>query len=63
MKKIKVRLLVSRAGAGVANSAGDVIEVSEAEAKRLMEAVPPQAVPVRENPSIEHTAPKGKPKS
>jgi hypothetical protein len=45
---MKVKLLVSRAGAGVAYSAGEEIEVSEAEAKRLMEAVPPQAIPVRE---------------
>ncbi len=42
---MKVRLLISRAGAGFAQSAGEVIEVSDAEAKRMFEANPPQAVP------------------
>lgn len=44
---MKVRLLVSRAGAGFAQSAGDEIDVSKEEAKRMMEADPPQCVPVR----------------
>lgn len=45
---MKVRLLISRAGARGVQKVGDEIEVSEREAKRLMEAVPPKAVPVRE---------------
>ena len=44
---MKVRLLVSRAGAGFAQSAGDEVEVSSEEGKRMMEANPPQCVPVR----------------
>lgn len=42
---VKVRLIVSRAGTGFAQSAGDVIEVSDQEAKRMIAAE--QAVPVR----------------
>lgn len=60
---MKVKLLVSRAGPGGAHAPGDVIEVSKAEAKRMMEADPPQAVPVREDPSTEHAARESKPKA
>lgn len=44
---MKIKLLVSRAGPGGAYSVGDEIDVSDAEAKRMFEAVPPQAIPVR----------------
>lgn len=50
---MKVRLLVSRGGPGGMQGAGDEIEVSEAEAKRMMEAKPPQCVPVRGRPKVE----------
>lgn len=59
---MKVKLLVSRSGPAGAFNRGDVIEVSEAEAGRLFEADPPQAVPVRDDPSVETAAkPAGKP--
>ncbi len=44
---MKVKLLVSRAGAIGAQNAGDEIDVSKEEAKRMMESEPPQCVPVR----------------
>ena len=43
---MKVRLLVSRAGAGFSQSAGDKIDVDTAEAARMIEAG--QAVPIRD---------------
>lgn len=43
---MKVRLLVSRAGAGFSQSAGDEIDVDTAEAARMIEAG--QAVPIRD---------------
>lgn len=54
-QSMKVRLLISRAGNGFVQSAGDEVEVSDEEAKRLMEAVPPKAVPVRETRATEKT--------
>lgn len=42
---MKVKLLVSRCGPDVSQNAGDEIEVSDAEGKRMIEA--DQAVPVR----------------
>jgi len=45
---MKVKLLVPRCGPAGAQNIGDVIEVSDAEAKRMMEAEPAQCVPVRE---------------
>lgn len=53
---MKVKLLVSRAGPAGAFNRGDEVEVSEAEARRMFEADPPQAVPVRDDPAIETTA-------
>lgn len=44
---MKVKLLVSRCGPNVMQNAGDEIEVSSAEGKRMMESEPPQCVPVR----------------
>lgn len=49
---MKVKLLVSRCGPGAA-SAGDIIDVSDEEAKRMFEAMPPQAEPVRETRKAE----------
>jgi hypothetical protein len=43
---MKVKLLVSRGGPGISQNAGDVVEVSEAEGKRMIEAN--QAVPFPE---------------
>jgi hypothetical protein len=43
---MKIKLLTSRAGADGAFAAGDEIEVSDAEAARMIEAG--QALPVRE---------------
>lgn len=59
---MRVKLLISRAGPGGVWGAGDEIEVSDQEAKRLMEANPPKAVPVREDRSVEtaDAAPKRK---
>lgn len=45
---MKVKLLISRAGTGFVQSAGDVVEVSNGEAKRMIEAG--QAEPVTEKP-------------
>lgn len=42
---MKIKLLVSRAGVDFAQSAGDEVEVSDAEARRMIEAG--QAAPVR----------------
>ncbi|NMG39892.1 hypothetical protein GRZ55_11620 [Chelativorans sp. ZYF759] len=53
---MKIQLLVSRAGPAGAYSPGDVIEVSDVEAKRMFEADPPQAVPVRDGVSPEFAA-------
>lgn len=44
---MKVILLVPRAGPNISQNRGDEIEVSDAEAQRMFEAVPPQAEPVR----------------
>ncbi|UUP19511.1 hypothetical protein [Nitratireductor thuwali] len=46
---MKVKLLISRAGAGFVQKVGDVVDVSDAEAKRLFESSPPKAVPVRDD--------------
>ena len=56
---MKVKLLISRAGAGFVQSAGDIIEVSDGEAKRMMEASPPKCVPVREAPDQTERAVRG----
>ena len=40
---MKLKLLISRAGADFSQSAGDVINVSDAEGKRMIEAA--QAIP------------------
>lgn len=53
---MKVKLLISRAGAGFVQNAGDEIDVSPEEAKRMMESQPPQCVPIREAADIETTA-------
>lgn len=53
---MKIKLLVPRVGAGFSQNRGDVIEVSDAEAKRMFEANPPQAVPVRDTPAVEKAA-------
>lgn len=42
---MRIRLLVSRAGVDFAHSAGDEIDVPDAEARRMIEAQ--QAAPVR----------------
>lgn len=44
---MKVKLLISRGGAGFTQNAGDEVEVSEDEAKRMIEAG--QAVPIAES--------------
>lgn len=48
---MKVRLLVSRAGEGFAQHAGDIIEVGNAEAKRMLNSDPPQCEPAAQKPS------------
>ena len=56
---MKVKLLVSRAGSGVVQNVGDVIDVPNDEAKRMMEARPPQCAPVRSTKSkVEKTTKK-----
>ena len=42
---MKIKLLTSRAGVGFSQNVGDEIEVSDAEARRMIEAG--QAAPVR----------------
>lgn len=59
---MKVELLVSRSGPGGAQNVGDVVEVSDAEAKRLMEHDPPWARPVRTAPEPERATPRRKAK-
>lgn len=44
---MKVKLLVPRCGKDFTQNVGDEIEVSDAEGKRMLEAQPPQARPVR----------------
>ncbi len=44
---MRVKLLVSRSGPAGAFNRGDEIVVGDAEAKRMFEATPPQAVPVK----------------
>lgn len=46
-KTVKVKLLVSRSGPAGPQNFGEEIEVDEAEAKRMLEANPPQCTPVR----------------
>ena len=41
---MKIKLLVSRAGPRISQNAGDVIEVTGAEAKRMIEAGQAEAV-------------------
>jgi hypothetical protein len=48
---MKVKLLVSRGGPGIDQRAGDEIDVSDAEGKRMIEAN--QAVPVGRGPAAE----------
>lgn len=48
---MQVKLLVSRAGPAGSHAAGDVIDVSDAEAKRMIDAN--QASPVRVAPEPE----------
>lgn len=55
---MKIELLTARASAGGAQNRGDVIEVSEAEAARLIEAG--QAIPVRSSGKPETATPKRK---
>lgn len=55
---MKVKLLVSRCGPTVNQNAGDVVEVGDAEGKRMIEAN--QAVPVAES-KREFTAKKTRP--
>lgn len=43
---MKVKMLVSLAGPEVSLSAGDVVDLPDDEAKRLIEADPPIAIPV-----------------
>lgn len=50
---MEIKLLVSRSGPAGAFAPGDVIEVDDDEAKRMFEAVPPQAIPVRPSVPIE----------
>ena len=52
---MKVRLLISRSGPDCTQKVGEEIDVTDAEAKRLMEASPPKAVPVREDRAVETT--------
>ena len=53
---MKIKLLVPRTGPAGAFNRGEEIEVSAAEAKRMFEADPPQAVPVREAAGVETAA-------
>lgn len=53
---MRVRLLVSRSGPSGSQVRGDVIAVSDEEAKRMMEAQPPQAEPIRDAPPPERAA-------
>ena len=55
---MKVRLLVSRSGVNGAQNRGEVVEVSTAEAKRMIEAG--QAEPVRAERPAEKTVRVGK---
>jgi hypothetical protein len=55
---MKVKLLVSRASAAGAENRGDVIEVSDGEAIRMIEAG--QAEPVREVAAPERAVKRGK---
>jgi hypothetical protein len=50
---MKVKLVISRCGAGFTDNVGDEIEVTKEEAKRMMEASPPQCVPVRGKNKVE----------
>lgn len=54
---MKIRLLTARAGADFSQHAGDVVEVEDAEAIRMIAAE--QAEPVREDP-IERAVKRGK---
>lgn len=56
---MKIELLTSRATAEGSQNRGDVIEVSDAEAKRLIEAG--QAKPLRSASAPETATPKRKP--
>lgn len=55
---MKVKLLTSRAGVDFSQSAGDIVEIGDAEAVRMIEAG--QAEPVREA-RIERAVPKAAP--
>lgn len=50
---MKIRLLVPRGGPNAMHNVNDEIDVSDAEAKRMMEASPPQAVPAVSKPKVE----------
>lgn len=64
---MKIKLLVPRAGPGLSQNRGDIINVSNADAKRMFESQPPQAEPVRGAKAERAVKPKGeravKPKS
>lgn len=59
---MKVKLLIGRSGPAGSFKPGDVIDVPDAEAKRLFEASPPKAAPVRETVSAERTVKRRKTK-
>lgn len=50
---MKVQLLVGRCGPGIVQNRGDIIEVGDDEAVRMMEASPPQCVPHVEAAPVE----------
>lgn len=56
---MEVRLLISRAAATGSQNVGDIVEVSEAEAARMIEAG--QAAPVERAPKAERAVSKAKP--
>lgn len=56
---MKVRLLMPRTGPGISQRPGDEIEVSDAEAKRMMETSPPQAEPVKRTKEPEKAVTRG----
>ena len=56
---MKVKLLTSRAGVDFSQNAGDVIDVSEAEGKRMIEAG--QAAPIANVVSPEKAIRRGRP--
>lgn len=53
---MKVKLLISRAGSDFAQNAGDIVEVGEAEARRMVEAGQAEPVSVKETATKKITA-------